>query len=31
VVLQADPAEDVTAFARVRMTIRRGQLLYQAD
>jgi imidazolonepropionase-like amidohydrolase len=31
VVLQADPAEDVTAFARVRMTMRHGQLLYQAD
>jgi imidazolonepropionase-like amidohydrolase len=31
VVLQADPAEDVAAFARVRMTIRNGQLLYQAD
>jgi imidazolonepropionase-like amidohydrolase len=31
VVLQSDPAEDVTAFARVRMTIRHGQLLYQAD
>ena len=31
VVLQADPARDVTAFARVRMTIRRGQLLYQAE
>jgi imidazolonepropionase-like amidohydrolase len=31
VVLQADPAKDVTAFARVRMTIRRGQTLYQAE
>ena len=31
VVLQADPAKDVTAFARVRMTVRHGQMLYQAD
>jgi imidazolonepropionase-like amidohydrolase len=31
VVLQADPATDVTAFARVRMTMRQGQWLYQAD
>jgi imidazolonepropionase-like amidohydrolase len=28
VVLQADPAEDVTAFARVRMTMRHGQLIF---
>jgi imidazolonepropionase-like amidohydrolase len=31
VVLQADPAKDMTAFARVRMTIRRGQMLYQSE
>lgn len=31
VVLQADPAKDVAAFARVRMTMRHGQWLYQAD
>jgi imidazolonepropionase-like amidohydrolase len=30
VVLQSDPAKDVTAFARVRMTMRHGQMLYQA-
>jgi imidazolonepropionase-like amidohydrolase len=31
VVLQADPAKDVAAFARVRMTMRHGQWLYQAE
>jgi imidazolonepropionase-like amidohydrolase len=30
VVLKADPAKDVTAFAKVRMTIRRGRTLYDA-
>jgi imidazolonepropionase-like amidohydrolase len=30
VVLQADPAKDVTAFAKVRLTIRHGQTLYDA-
>jgi imidazolonepropionase-like amidohydrolase len=30
VVLQADPAKDVTAFARVGMTIRRGQPIFEA-
>jgi imidazolonepropionase-like amidohydrolase len=30
VVLKADPAKDVTAFAKVHMTIRRGQTLYDA-
>jgi imidazolonepropionase-like amidohydrolase len=31
VVLAADPSADVTAFARVRYTIRDGRVLYQAD
>jgi imidazolonepropionase-like amidohydrolase len=30
VVLKADPAKDVTAFAKVRMTIRHGRTLYDA-
>jgi imidazolonepropionase-like amidohydrolase len=30
VVLKADPAKDVTAFAQVRMTIRHGRTLYDA-
>jgi imidazolonepropionase-like amidohydrolase len=30
VVLQEDPAKDVTAFAKVRLTIRHGQTLYDA-
>ena len=30
VVLQADPAKDVSAFAKVRLTIRHGQTLYDA-
>jgi imidazolonepropionase-like amidohydrolase len=30
VVLQADPAKDVTAFAQVRMTLRQGQTIYNA-
>ena len=31
VVLAADPAADVTAFARVRYTIREGRVLYHGD
>ena len=30
VVLRADPAKDVTAFAQVRMTMRQGQSIYDA-
>jgi imidazolonepropionase-like amidohydrolase len=30
VVLASDPAKDVTAFARVRMTMRHGRMLYEA-
>jgi imidazolonepropionase-like amidohydrolase len=30
VVLQADPAKDVTAFSQVRMTLRQGQTIYDA-
>jgi hypothetical protein len=30
VVLKADPAKEVTAFAQVRMTIRHGRTLYDA-
>jgi imidazolonepropionase-like amidohydrolase len=30
VVLQADPAKDVTAFAQVRIAMRHGQVLYEA-
>jgi imidazolonepropionase-like amidohydrolase len=30
VVLQADPAKDVTAFARIRMTMRHGQVIYES-
>ena len=30
VVLDADPAKDVTAFARVNMTLRHGQLIFEA-
>jgi imidazolonepropionase-like amidohydrolase len=29
VVLNADPAEDVTNFANVRFTIRGGRIIYQ--
>jgi len=28
VVLSADPAQDVTAFSKVRCTIRNGKILY---
>ena len=31
VVLSADPAKDITAFARVRYTIRGGQVIYAAN
>lgn len=31
VVLEADPSKDVTAFAKVRMTIRHGNTLYDAS
>lgn len=30
VVLRADPAKDVTAFAQVRMTLRQGQIIFDA-
>jgi imidazolonepropionase-like amidohydrolase len=29
VVLDADPAQDVTAFSKVRYTIRNGEFLYE--
>jgi hypothetical protein len=30
VVLRADPAKDVTAFSQVRMTLRQGQIIFDA-
>jgi imidazolonepropionase-like amidohydrolase len=31
VVLDADPANDITAFARVRLTIRGGRTIYDEN
>jgi imidazolonepropionase-like amidohydrolase len=31
VVLDADPAKDVTAFAKVRLTIRDGRIIFDAN
>ncbi len=30
-VLEGDPAKDIMAFSRVKMTIRKGQIIYQSD
>ena len=30
-VLDGDPAKDIMAFSRVKMTIRKGQIIYQSD
>jgi imidazolonepropionase-like amidohydrolase len=31
VVLDADPSKDITAFARVRLTVRAGRTIYAAN
>lgn len=30
-VLDSDPADDITAFSRIKMTLRRGQIIYRAE
>jgi imidazolonepropionase-like amidohydrolase len=30
-ILDSDPADDITAFSRIKMTLRRGQIIYRAE